>query len=1051
MKALIVLICGICCFNVYAQNRIHFKVVNDNGVILSGAKIAESTGKPLGATDAGGQVTVAVERLPKTVTVSHVGYQSCEVILDRADTLYTVVLAVLAHEIEVVEVSTGYQKVPKERATGAFEAVDMKAFQQNIGTNVLGRLEGLASGLKIDRNTLSGEELTIRGLSTISGPTSVLIVVDNFPFEGDINQISPDEVASISILKDAAASSIWGTRAGNGVIVITTKKGRLNERLKMGFKAAMSIGSNVRLNDQHMLSPMDYVDFEKEKFRLGYKLSDTANIAHPYISPVYELLIDLKNGRISQALLEQELAALGTNNIFRSYENLVYGNAFNRQYAFDISSGTDRSAWRANLSRDRNLSMLKEGYERISSGFNGQFKLLKGLDWDFGLRYSQSKSTSGKDGFNSALPLYSNLLDGDGNPAAIGGGYRKKFIDTLGSGLLLDWNYYPLTDDMDRKNRVSTGHILINTGLSYRLLDFLKLSGKYQYERQDVTDDMLYGVDSYFTRNYINQYSQIDPKTNAVLYNIPYGGIKDLSHDFLQVHNLRFQVELNKKWGDHQIDGLFGSELRQRNTASNKVRRYGYDAEYNTFLTHDPITRFPDLITKSQAIIPRNDGFSDSDNRFLSYFTNIGYSYLDRYMLTLSGRRDASNLFGLAVNDKWNILWSSGLSWIVSKEDWLDLSFINHLKLRATYGYSGNVDPSKSAVTVMFYGSQNKYIGKPIGNISQFANPELRWEKVGMTNLAVDFSLFDNRLRGSLDYYIKKSTDLFGPVDVDYTTGVGTNMTKNVAALAGRGIDINLETVNLKNGPFTWNSNFIFSRYKDKVMTYHFPSTLTSGSITTALSPLFNRLEGYPLYSMWSFKWNGLDPENGDPMGQLDGAPSKDYAKIYNNKDFDELVYSGSAIPTVFGFLGNQFGYKGWYASLRIQYDLGYYFRRQSVNYSQMMDNPREAHVEYLKRWQKPGDEMYTDVPSFSYPHNAVRNSIYQNSEATVEKGDHIRLQQVALGKTFKRNDSTLQLWITVDQLGILWRANRADIDPVYQTSVAAPPTTWSMQLNLNF
>lgn len=1050
-KIMLIIYCLLLSIICLGQRNFRIKVVDESDMAIAGAKISEQSGSYLGATDSKGLYQIPVLKIPYSITISNIGFRAQEVLLVDVDSLYVVKLAVAVNELEVVNVFTGYHSVPKERATGAFDAVNMKSYDQMTGSNVLDKLEGLVSGLKVDRTTMVGEALTLRGLSTITGPSSILVVVDNFPFEGDINQISPNEIASISILKDAAATSIWGTRAGNGVIVITTKQGRFNEPLGIGFKSALILDGDVKLNDRNMLSPKDYIDFEREKFRLEYRLSDTANISRPYISPVYELMIDHKNGRLSEAQLEEMLTALGQNNIFRSYEQLVYSNAFNRQYAFDISSGGQSGAWRANVSRDRNLSMLKESYERTTLGFNGHFKVLKRLDWDLGLRYSQSNKRFGKDGFNGDLPLYSSLVDANGDPAALLGNYRKKFLDTLGGGLLLDWNYYPLVDYQHKKNSVSTGHTLVNTGLSFKIFDFLKLAGRYQYERQQLTNDMLYGIDSYIARNYINLYSQIDRKSGTVKYNLPKGGIKDLSDNLLEVHNLRFQTDVNKQWDQHRLDALFGAELRKRVSEGHKVRRYGFDEKYNNYLMYDPITRYPTMVTEALTIIPGNDGFSDSDNRYLSYFLNAGYTYKDRYILSLSGRRDASNLFGLFTNDKWNVLWSTGLSWIITKEPWMNVPFINQLKIRGTHGYSGNVDPSKSAVTVMFYGLQNQYIRKPVGSISQYANPELRWEKVGMTNFAVDFKVLNNRLGGSIDYYIKKSTDLFGPVDMDNTTGVGGTITKNTAMLRGHGIDVNLESTNLKNRTFSWTTSLFFSKYKDNVVSYNFPSTLTSGSAVTSTVLSSSKLEGFPLYSMFSFKWNGLDPANGDPIGYLDGIESKDYSAIYRSKNFGELVYSGASIPTVFGSLANHFQYKGWYTSVRIQYDLGYYFRRPSVQYSSMMETPMAAHADYLKRWKNPGDELYTDIPSFVYPLDANRNALYTNSEATVERGDHVRLQQLSLGREFDVRDAKVSVQVSGERLGILWKANRYNIDPVYYKSIITPPRIWSIQLNINF
>lgn len=1029
------------------QTTVTGVVVNESGAVLEEATVKTLWNNKTQKTNRG-HFSIAIPSSPSYITVSHIGYAPKQAELSENDTVVTLKLEIAENLIDEVEISTGYEKIPRERATGSFESVDMEKFDQLVGPNVLERLEGLATALQFDRTTMSGQRITIRGASSIEGARDILVVVDNFPFEGDINTISPNDIASITFLKDAAASSIWGTRAGNGIIVITTKKGTFASRLSSNFRSSHSIGSSVKLDNIPMLSPADYIEFERYKFSQGYKVSDITNPTRPsYASPVYELLLKAEEGELSQTELEERLNQLSSHNLLREYENKVYSNQINRQYAWDISAGGERFSWLATLSRDDNLSELKDKFTRTAMSFSGQFRPWKTLEFNIGMRYTGNSNISRKDGYDNSLPIYTQLADDQGNAVGLARSYRQSFIDELGGGLLKDWNYYPLTDASNKSNIVKTSHLLANASLGYRFWGALRLSANYQYERQDLDDRFLYGEESYYARNLVNTYSQIT--NGAVRYIVPEGGILDLQNTLLEVHNLRLQADLDKSWGSHRVTGLAGFEVRERKMDGYRLRRYGYSENYNSYLTHDPTGRYPNIITGALSLIPANDGFTDGNNRFVSGYMNAAYTYLDKYVVTLSGRRDASNLFGLNINEKWNLLWSVGGAWNLEKESWFpanDLR-IDHLKLRGTYGFSGNVDPSRSAVTTMFYGLQNQYVNQPIGTIQQYANPELRWEKVNMTNLGVDFSLLSNRLKGGFDYFIKKSTDLFGPVEADYTTGLNGTITKNTASLRGKGIDVNVEMDIISTNDFSWTPNILFSYYRDKLEEYYLNPNFTAATVVTSSTPIFNRIEGNPLYSMYSYRWKGLDPENGNPIGYLDGKESSDYPAISNSKNFDELVFSGSAIPTLFGSFGNNLRYKEWSATIRFQYSLGYYFRRNTVDYLSMLDQPAASHSDYLSRWQQQGDENWTDIPSFDYPVTAQRTNLYRFSELTVERGDHIRLQHVSVGRNFRIRSALTYVRINGDQLGIIWRKNKKGIDPSHQNLTYLPPALWSITL----
>src|SRR5690606_3643885 len=475
------------------------------------------------------------------------------------------------------------------------------------------------------------------------------------------------------------------------------------------------------------------------------------------------------------------------------------------------------------------------------------------------------------------------------------------------------------------------------------------------------------------------------------------------------------------------------------------LRRYGYDPALNTYLMYDPLSRYPDIISGTTAQIPSREGFTDADNRYISGFANLSYSLRSKYILSGSLRRDASNLFGLKTNEKWNLLGSVGVAWLVSGEAFFNLCSIPYLKLRATYGYSGHVDPGRSALTTIIHAGQTVYTGQPYAAIAQYSNPELRWEKIGMANLALDFGLFNRRVNGSIDFFFKNATDLFGPSEVDYTTGLSGTMLKNVAGLRGSGVDIELSSKNISTDRFSWSSVLNVSTYKDKIYKYYEDPSYRNSTVIAYSSPSPTYLKDYPLYSMFSFRWAGLDPQNGDPIGYYNGVPSKDWDGILSSTHRDDLVFQGSTIPTIFGSLGNTLSYKNISLTTRLRYSFGYYFRRPSIDYVNMIRRPNAAHPDYLDRWQTSGDELRTDIPSFVYPIPTNRDGIYANSEKTVERGDHIRLQYVRVSYYLSNEQvrslpvHTVNFYMNVNNIGVIWKSNNVGIDPEYVGGMGMP------------
>jgi hypothetical protein len=645
---------------------------------------------------------------------------------------------------------------------------------------------------------------------------------------------------------------------------------------------------------------------------------------------------------------------------------------------------------------------------------------------------------------------YLQLADANGNALPVNTTYRGEYIDTAGAGKLLDWKYYPLEDWKHNKVNTTLNDIVANINLQYQFSKSLHLDVKYQQQKQEETTGQLQDAESFYTRNLINRFTQVNG--DIVTYIVPKGGIFNSYTSTTGSYNFRTTLNYSHLWNRHSINGIAGWEVQQSENATRSYTLYGYNENPLSSAIPDYSNAYP-LYFRSSGYIPYSNGSSHFKRRFVSYFTNLSYVLNSRYIFSLSARKDAANIFGLKTNDKWKPLWSSGLAWNISKEGFYHEDWLPQLKLRVTYGHSGNVSLLKSAYPTIYYLDPNPDANfYTAGRIQSLNNPLLRWEQVATFNTGIDFSLKNNVISGSIEYYLKRGTDLYGSSEYDYTAwGVSSTLERNIADMTGHGIEANLLSHNII-GRFKWNTNFIFNYYTDKVTKYYSPNgAIYNPTSGTVISPIV----GKPVFSILSYRFAGLDSE-GNPQGYTGGKPSTDYFSIMyvSPKSVDSLVYSGPASPKFFGFIGNEFTWKGLALTVNIAYKLGYYFRRSTVNYDALF-NQVIGHSDFAKRWQNPGDEKITNVPSMIYPNNSQRDFFYTSSTATVSKADNIRLQFINLSYSFsshikKSPFQVIELYTNAANLGILWKAYDGNIDPDYPTSFR-PSASFTIGIKANF
>ena len=1034
----------------FSRIDIHGRVIDENGKGLQGAVIRIKDSNKTAVTESDGYFILASVDDRATLVISYLGYEPQEV--KAQEEIGTIKLKPSAGELnEVAVYSTGYQDIPKERATGAFTQVDNKTINRSVGVNILDRLDGVTSGLLLNKNLTNGANnatVSIRGRSTLFANAEPLIVLDGFPYEGTINQINPADINTIDVLKDAAAASIWGTRASNGVIVITTKKGKNNQKLTIGLSSTLTIGNKPNLYYTPQISSSDFIDLEKFLFLKGY-FNSRINSGYAPISQAVEILNLEKNNTISNLEANARLNTLKTYDIRSDLNHYLYRTSVNQQYGLNISGGNENNRYYISGGYDKNLeNSISNNYDRLTLNANNTFSLLKNkIEISEDINFSSSKTNSRYTSYTPTSP-YDRLADAQGNSLPVVDNLRLAYVDTVGHGKLLDWHYRP-KDELAGNMPTQLTQYKIKLGINYKILNGLNLSANYQYLKETNDQKIQTDLNSYYTRNLINKYSSI---TDGVInYNIPLGNFFEENLSTIISKIFRVQINYIKKIAtDHEINAIAGYEGGDSRTSTNQQDLYGYDpgTQTNENSTINPLNFYPyyyqQLFSSQIQTAPSTREFI---NITQSYYANASYIYRKRYIVSGSARRDESNLFGVKSNQKGVPLWSTGLAWIINQESFYNADWLPSLKLRATYGFNGNLDKTTTGLlTVQNYGFVlNNPFGSSYSTIINPPNPTLQWEKVKTWNLGLDYTFRNNRISGSLDIYQKNGDDLIGNSPIAMQSGV-TEFKGNNANLRTKGLDLTLNSRNL-TGEFKWFTSFLLNYSRDKVISYKIKP---SYNYEIASSNYSNPLIGYPYYSIFSFPSAGLD-KTGAPQGYFNGIISKNYSKILLTLDPSQLKFNGSASPIYFGNIINTFNYKNLELSINVVYKLDYYFRRLNVfSGSTVVYNVSN----YTNRWQKPGDELVTRIPALRYP-SGLSNNFFNYSEDLVERGDHIRLQDIRLsyqllGNILSKSPfKNAKIFIYGRNLGILWRANKNHVDPDYGTS--SIPQSFSCSLGVNF
>lgn len=1052
-------------------------------------------------TDANGYYQLRVPAANSKITYGYLGMNNNTYILASGshDATHHVTMT-SNNELSDVMV-TGYQTISRERATGSYSIINKEDLEKRHSTNLADALDGLVPGMQSQDDGRGGKKFTIRGTSTMNANKTPLVVVDGYPIMDNndvdyklrsnpnlnaLERINPDDVESITILKDAAAASIWGARSANGVIVITTKKNKKKNAVEVEAGTQFSVGA--KQNVQHLTnlaSSRDAINYQRWIFQndyLGDEYTRSIDNLNNCISPSELLLYKgLRWGEMDESEMNAQLNHLASLDNKKQISKYLLQTPITSKTHASISANVGGWDTRASLQYEHEEGDFMGRHDNTwRADWQNSYKLNKIFTFNLGLNLVNSNRHSSQVTYSDLAYLapYEMLLNEDGSYAShFHTGYNS---DVLGS--LYDWSgfayknmsYNLLQEARARRNRINNTQMRTQVGLQVNIIDGLQFNSKFQYETSRYTNTSTNGEESFYVRNMVNRYTLVDDDLAAAGTSaLPMGAIVSKGRGKNHSALFRNDISLDKVFGEkHALSAVLGNEISNYYyTAWTLPTLYGVSASSAGVMGQSGVFDTYDQTTSTIEGVPSegHDHLTDTwnHNRYVSFYGNASYMYDDRYGLSVSARSDASNMITSEAKYRWSPLWSVGAMWNLHNEKWLkDNKTLNRLTLRLTYGKNGNAPTSSSARTTI--NTQSGYIddftGLYPGSISDYGNPTLRWEKTATTNIGLDFALFNNHLYGSFDYYNKKSTDVLGTVNMAGVNGT-TYGTFNNAAIQNHGIEITLGAQG-SVGDFSFSGNLNWSYNKNKVTKLYIEAADISSFLNAEYIP------GYPIGAMFTYEYGGM--ENGIPtILDTDGNsyPITDFS-IFYMKPEKMMHYQGTMIAPHTVGLNLSVSWKDLTLCAFVNGRFGGKMRMPSFNYGSLDIYGMRSNIsaEVAEVMGKDGNIIATPshmlpLPTTDGEGNAIGKydyatwAFYYNSmNFSVEKSDYIYLSEIDLNYTLPRSLFTGNKWIKnvdvfgkLENVGLLWSANSKHYHPDYLPGSWEPQLTFTIGANVKF
>jgi TonB-linked SusC/RagA family outer membrane protein len=1065
------------------------KVVDKEGKPVVNAFIkvkSESIYTKAAFTNERGEFTLSGIDLYATLLVSSVNIESAEIELKGGTTITISV----KNKVEVLGaftiLNTGFQTLTKERATGSFGKPDMQIFSERTGTmDIIGRLEGQVAGLQISGDAssynanLNGNGVTtkkslVRGVTSPRLGTEPLYVV-NGVIVAEFSAVNPDDIEDITVLKDAAAAAIWGARAANGVLVITTKSGSKSQRASISYTGFFNYNGRPDFSYGKLMNSPQFIQAAKEIFDDAvYPWSSVNSYG---LAPHEQIQYDRSRGLISEAVANQKLDSLASINNMDQMSQLFYRPTFTNNHTISASGGNSLYSFYASLGYtgsqsatpgERNNSYKLNLTQSITAGSRLKVTLSAAV-------INTVHSNKNYPSMSASFLPYQLFRDAAGNNIKMNylTGYSDSLRQDYQDRSRINLEYSPL-DEVDLGyGEANNLNINVTANISVKLWKGLSFVGTYGYQKAP-------GTAIYYNDNkMLSQRQQIVSLTEAPdvnstpIYNLPVnGGHYQTGNNDQRNWTVRNQLAYDGTFsqGRDHLTLQAGNDVQEGYNLRSSSTLIGYDEALGTYAVLDYArlrNGIPGTVTGWGSLYFTPYNINKDYTRFLSYFGLASYSINGKYSVDASIRQDYSNQFGKDLSSQSKPSCSFGAKWLLAREKFMEpVKWINDLAIRVTHGITGN-SPYVGAASRdnIFYAINNSNNSSAIAGdalaLSSVANNALSWEITHTTNAGIDFAVLNRRISGGIDLYYKSSTDLIGSVQVNPWTGLGS-LTGNIGQLVNKGVELSLRSENIRTKDFNWSTSFNISYNYNKLVSYSKPDAWSN----TASAKIYGgaSLVGYNTSAMFAYQFAGLD-NMGDP--QIYQA-NKTVTKNPNIAQPEDVVYMGNTRPPVYGGLSNSFTYKGFRLSLNAIYNLGAVMRRDVNTFyagrlqtSTSFGGPN-IQTNFMDRWKKPGDEAFTNVPSYvsSYSVNYSRRNVdyYTRGDINVVSASYLKLRDVTLAYDLPANALQFlkiqhaNVFMQVTNF-LLWAANDDGIDPELMRYAGAgnPGHSYSIGVNLSF
>lgn len=1061
-------------------------VTNEKGEVLAGVNITIENTSIRFATDNQGEFSIATVPDDGVMIISHIGYE-VDTVAILGQSRFAIKLKLFREKLDEVTVSTGYQQLNKERATGSFSKPDMEVFQARTGTmDVISRLDGLVPGLTViagpngvvttnERlgNGNSTQQSVIRGKSSVLLASDPLYVVNGVPV-ADFSTINPDDIADITVLKDAAATAIWGARAANGVIVVNTKSGSRNNKMKIGYSGFVNFMGKPDFGYGKVLNSKQYVELGKETFDpvdFPYFTLATA-----YITPHEQILYNQNAGTISAAQASKSLDSLASINNMSQIKDLFYRNAITTSHTLSFSGGMQNYSFYGSFSNVDLISNKPGQTDRTYRiNLNQEMNINKRLKFSLLTALSNNIRTSKKipDISNLFIP-YQLFQDSKGNSLNMDyvQGLSPATRADYQSRSLINLDYNPL--DEINYGFTKTNNLAINlTGeVTFKIIKGLNYEGTYSYQKAPGTITSYDDSKEYALRSELLSFTVAPPGAAPVYYLPTTGGTYSVTNTDQRSWVVRNQLIYNTllRGGKDHLNVQFGQEAREQLNAGTETTLRGYDLNLQTFAAIDYKALSNGVfgtVSSFRSVLNQLPFLSlEETTRFNSYFSLASYTFNDKYSLDASWRMDHSNLIGTDVSAQNKPVYSIGGKWNISKESFLrSTQWINNLAVRGTYGITGNSPYIGSAaiedILAVEYGLSAPIAGTGV-TVNSPGNAKLNWESTKTFNEGIDFSILQSRISGSIELYQKTTTNLLGSTIPNPLTGF-TSVRGNIGQLNNKGLEISLRSANIQHRDFSWTTSVTFAYNKSKLVSYQAVQSFLNNAIGKVGS---SYLVGYSMASLFAFNYAGLD-KNGNPQIRLANGKISSDPTIAQPAD---IIYKGTTVPVFNGGFSNTFRYKALSLTANMIYSLGHVMRKDINDiFSGRITGSQSGFTGnvnsyFLNRWQKTGDEAHTDIPGYIPNENIFTSTrdldYYRYASTNVVSASYCKLRDITLSYQLpkllldKVKIASASCYIQATNF-MVWKANKADIDPEYNNAGfrMIPPFkhSFSIGANINF